>query len=324
MLHDSDLFGCVKPRTDVLLRGSAHAPRGEVTTLDTGVSVGPVKKRVRAWGDRRFQLGAGGRLELTPPAPFRAMALTWENAYGGRDLYAERKLAAPPRKTAESLDALMQEEAPGMFSYPRNEAGRGFFLALDLERLHGAPAPNLEDPDDPVLPARMLAEGPLDWLDRPAAACYEPIDWYTFPRAMFLVPPMWRAPGRPVHEVACGALGEQDLAKVDLGGPADARLYNCAPSGLAVARLEGGERVALQNLHPRHELLEFDLPGDRPRMVVELPGVGPREIEPSLQTVELRPEDDLVTLTWAGTMEVRAPYPDELLAQMRHMATWSR
>jgi hypothetical protein len=159
------------------------------------------------------------------------------------------------------------------------------------------------------------------------AACYAPIDAFTFPRAMFLIPPAFDPPARPVHELLIGALAREDMErKLDLRNliPTDRRMFNAAPAGLAVCRLEGGERVSLWNLHAAHDLLEFDLPADRPKLVLEPPGVAPRELPATLGTVLIEPDEGRVTLTWAGVLAVAAPYPDEMTASMRHAAMWPR
>jgi Uncharacterized protein conserved in bacteria (DUF2169) len=98
---------------------------------------------------------------------------------------------------------------------------------------------------------------------------------------------------------------------------------NGAPPGLAVCRLEGGERVSLRNLHREHALLEFDLPLAPRRMLLEPPGVAARELLPRLGAVLIEPDRDLVTLTWAGSLEVAAPYPVEMMEAMRHACVWS-
>ena len=50
--------------------------------------------------------------------------------------------------------------------YPRNGAGRGYFLDVHRERLEGAPLPTLEDPTDPV-DARAHPLRAADAVDRP-------------------------------------------------------------------------------------------------------------------------------------------------------------
>jgi hypothetical protein len=141
---------------------------------------------------------------------------------------------------------------------------------------------------------------------------------------MFLFPPELREARRPVHEIALGGLLREDLARRPLLlSPPDPRVHNCAPAGLAVCRLRGGERVRLWNLHPNHELLEFDLPGDEPRLVVELPGVGARDLAAVLHTVLIEPDADRVTLAWVGSLEVAIPYPEEMTRELRRAAIWS-
>jgi hypothetical protein len=136
---------------------------------------------------------------------------------------------------------------------------------------------------------------------------------------------MFDPPQRPVHELASGAVLQDDLKKkLDLRSVTSPRMYNSAPAGLAVCRLDGGERVSVWNMHARHELLEFDLPDDRPKLLLEPPGVAARELPALLQTVLVEPDEERVTLTWAGVLPVAMPYPGEMIATMRHAAVWSR
>jgi hypothetical protein len=312
-----------KPLTDVLVRGAARSLRGPVPVVETGVRVGAARKAVRAVGNRRIAVGIAG-LSFSSPEPFIEMPLLWDHAYGGRDQHAERLFAErEPRASFGLRDDLAPFKLQVL--YPRNGAGRGYALDLDRARLDGARAPNLEDPTDPVTPDRLLSVTTNDWIDRPVAACYEPIDVFTFPRAAFFIRPAFDPPARPVHEVSVGAVLREDLEKkLDLCNLTNPRMYNAAPAGLAVCRLEGAERVSLWNMHARHELLELDLPDDRPRLLIEPPGVAPRELRPLLQTVLVEPDADRVTLTWAGVLPVAMPYPEEMVASMRHGVVWSR
>jgi hypothetical protein len=303
--------------TDVLLTGSAHSTRGAVTSLETSLEVGAARKRVRVVGRRRVELAAGGQLSFTPPEGFIETPLVWDHAYGGRDGYAEERLA-PKRGFGADDDA-------GALSYPRNGSGRGYFLDVDRERLQGAEVPNLDDPTDPVTPDRLLSENAHDWIDRPVAACYEAMDVFTFPRAAFFIRPVFDAPKRSVHELASGAVLPEDLTRpFELRGPRQPRVYNRAPAGLAVCRLTGRERVKLTNLHREHARLEFDLPDDTPKLTLDLPGVGERGLEPILSTVSIEPDADRVVLTWAASMRVAAPYPEELTRAMRRVVRWER
>lgn len=304
-----------RPLTDVLVTARAHSRGRAARELNTAVAVGPVRKQIRVRGDRRVRLAAGGRLSATETEPFEVLPITWERAYGGRDRYAEKIQRAAPEPPPEQV--------LGAFAYPRNAGGRGFWADLDVERLDGELLPNLDDPHDPVEPGRLLAQDALDWIDRPAASAYAPIDELTFPRCAFhFLRADWRTPTRPIYELRYRVLSEADLRDRTLGEPPDPRVYQRAPTGLATHLLSGGERVSLYNLHPDHELVETDLPADRPQVLIEPPGTRAFELEPSLKMVHLEPEGQRVTMVWTADMEVAAMYPQELCASMRHGVMW--
>jgi hypothetical protein len=173
-------------------------------------------------------VGVGGSLSFSAPRVFTELRLVWDHAYGGRDQHAERCFAEKePRRQFGPSEIMSQMQVV----YPRNAAGRGYFLDIDRDRLQGTPAPNLEDPTDPVTPDRLLSATTVDWIDRPVAACYEPIDVFTFPRAAFLLRHAFDTPTRPVHELGTGALFREDLErKLDL---------RTGTRGCSTARLPG-------------------------------------------------------------------------------------
>ena len=105
-------------------------------------------------------------------------------------------------------------------------------------------------------------------------------------------------------------------------GPRNPRVYNAAPSGLAVCRLRGGERARLWNVHRERAFVEFDLPDDEPRLSLDVPGVGERKLAPVLTTVRIEPDADRVVLTWAAAFRVLAVYPDEMTRAMRRSVSW--
>src|SRR5689334_17388277 len=51
LAYEADLLG-VKTCTDVLVKGSAWAPNGKVTSIDIEMQAGPITKRLRVFGDR--------------------------------------------------------------------------------------------------------------------------------------------------------------------------------------------------------------------------------------------------------------------------------
>lgn len=77
--HDGDVAP-FKPRADLLLTGTCHAPDDGATRCDVTFQVGGWKKTLAVSGDRQWV--EDGR-RMTGPAPFRAVPLRWELAFGG-------------------------------------------------------------------------------------------------------------------------------------------------------------------------------------------------------------------------------------------------
>ena len=142
----------VKTGTDVLLLGSACAPRGRSTTEGrVSLRVGPVAREAVVSGDRRWENGPVGP-RPSAAEPFERMPLTWERAYGGVD----RDPRDPTRVDAE----------------PRNPAGAGFLRRTGSRPAAGTPLPNVEHPSD-----RVRSPG-----DRPAPLGFGPVAPHWLPR----------------------------------------------------------------------------------------------------------------------------------------------
>jgi hypothetical protein len=116
----------LKPGTDVVLVGEAYAPQGKpVPSSLVSVKVGPLRKVVQVFGDRRWKGGLGSP-SPSSPEPFLRMPLTYERAYGG----------------VHAVDAKRGK----VLSEPRNPVGRGFRGKRGASEMVGQPLPNLEDP----------------------------------------------------------------------------------------------------------------------------------------------------------------------------------
>ncbi len=325
LVTDSDLYGLQKPTTDILLAGSAFSHHGSVSELRTALIAGAARKSVLVTGDRVLRVGVDGTLSASAPQPFERMRLGWHRAYGGRDLGTEqarhnqgrtRSRTSPP-----SLEEVLEHAS---IAYPRNRQGRGFFVDRERRRLDGVPLPNLSDPEDPIELKRLLAVDPCDWIDRPMPAGYGPIGALTFPRCFrYGLGIVCSRRTLPVREIALGALRGHEVDALEEPRGADAHAFNCAPPGLATTRLFGGERIELFNLHRSAARFTFELPAERPRLVIEPPNAGSFELEAKLATVFIEPDEDRVTLTWAGATAAAGIYTPEACAQMRHAAIWN-
>ncbi len=143
----------VKPATDVVLIGHAHAPRVSTTEMQVGIRVGPVRKVVTVLGDR-YLVRRLGQVHRTAPEPFEKIPLIYERAFGGWD-------TRDPNSKVPHFE-------------PRNPVGTGFrhgsIFSDDQLRL-----PNVED----VLhPYQSYSDTPT-----PAGFGFIPPHWQ--PRAAF-------------------------------------------------------------------------------------------------------------------------------------------
>ncbi|MFP2930448.1 DUF2169 domain-containing protein [Pyxidicoccus sp. 3LG] len=120
----------LKPGTDVVLSGEAHAPGGKPTTSClVSVSVGSLRKDLRVTGERVW---TGGVLSPRPshPEPFVKMQLVYERAFGGVHV--------------------LDEKRGEVVGEARNPVGRGFRGRRRGSEMVGLPLPNLEAPDAPI------------------------------------------------------------------------------------------------------------------------------------------------------------------------------
>ena len=135
-------FAIFKPRADVTLTGTAHAPSGSATFMAVRFRLGSEEngfdRRVIVFGDRRWVTGLLGD-SASLPEPFTALPLVYERAFGGR----------------------------GVASNPVGTGHRSVAVRGELARL-----PNLEDPshlimshDDAPRPVGF-APIPAGWKER--------------------------------------------------------------------------------------------------------------------------------------------------------------
>ena len=85
LVYDADLLG-VKTKTDVLVRGSAWAPKGKsARSVDVEIKVGEIQKSLRVFGDRVWDTRLIRGVTLSEPKPFETIPIEFERAYGGWD-----------------------------------------------------------------------------------------------------------------------------------------------------------------------------------------------------------------------------------------------
>lgn len=141
----------IKPATDVLLFGSAVARRTGTRAMDVMLRVGPVRKIVRVYGERRWKRALLAK-SASDPLPFERVPLIWENSWGGTDVTPE------------------DEKHHG--AEPRNPVGRGYRARGSKLPWEDELCPSLEDPSDslggPGRKGTPAGFGPIGrgWLPR--------------------------------------------------------------------------------------------------------------------------------------------------------------
>jgi hypothetical protein len=203
-----------KPGTDVVAIGHAWAPRGQARELDVELAVGPVRRALRVFGERRWSEAAGA-VTLTPPLPFERVPLVYERAFGGADLSAP-----DPRDHEVEL---------------RNPVGVGL-VARRSRALDGTPLPNLEDP------AALIG----DPGDRPEPAGFGFIGRGWQPRAALAgtYDAAWSAERAPLlpddfDERFYHGAHPRLVSRGHLRGDEEVRLVHLGPGGAARFRLPG-------------------------------------------------------------------------------------
>jgi hypothetical protein len=139
----------LKPATDVLLVGSAHAPGGRPAPyFGVSLAVGRLRKVVHVFGDRVWRAGIASAAP-SAPVPAAEVPLVWERAWGGRHDLGDGRFLADLR----------------------NPVGVGFRGKRGLGEMNGTPVANLEDPRRPL---RTLADDPVPAAFGPVAPSWLP------------------------------------------------------------------------------------------------------------------------------------------------------
>lgn len=141
-----------KPWVDLIVLGFAR-PRGgaSVPSMTVTLSAGSFRHELRVTGNRRWEKTVFG-FRPTEPVPFRAMPLTWANAFGG-----------------------ISKCPTGPVPWPDNAGGKGF--VFETEDAEGVELPNVEDP-------ACLVREPTDWPKPAGWAPYPLTGGYRLKRLM--------------------------------------------------------------------------------------------------------------------------------------------
>ena len=165
--YDSD-FAFFKPRADVTLVGTCHAPGGQpVPACYAGFSVGGLTKRLAVIGDRAWAGGIGSK--PTDPAPFATMPLRWERSFGGAEF--------TPNPYGRGAARVAGADGTPVWPLPNIENPNQYLVSPDQR-----PAPAGFGPLAASLPQRRSALGTYDdaWAKDRWPGFPEDFDWGYF------------------------------------------------------------------------------------------------------------------------------------------------
>jgi len=258
-----------KPRADVVIAGSAHAPGGQpVPYLDLGVRVADRRAGVRVFGDRVWEKES----RASKPVPFATMELSAERAFGG---------VSPSGGFCEE-----------------NPVGKGFVVVGKKQEAVGAPLPNIEAIEQPI----------RTWDDHPKPVGFGVYPRTAQPRLGFLgtYDRAWREKRSPLPPedfrfdyFNCAYPWLQFDGY--LRGDEEVELIHLTPDGRLLFRLPGVQlRLDVSRFAPT-------LPGVAGGVGQEdTPPAGPpaEALRTVLDTLVLFPEDNRCALVWRGHCRV--------------------
>ncbi len=161
----------------------------------------------------------------------------------------------------------------------RNPVGTGYVSPGASGDLEGQALPQLEDPSEPL---QQLGERP-----RPVGFGFVSRSWSPRTALAGTYDAAWRAERAP-------------LLPLDF----DDRFFLGAPSGLSLARLDGGEQVAARGVLPGAGAFEFVVPRRAIEVRIEM-GAAATPHRARLDTMVVEPERRRILLTYRASVPVR-------------------
>ena len=183
-----------------------------------------------------------------------------------------------------------------------------------------------EFPFDPVTPDRMVVGRPEEWFRAPLPAGFDWCSRMWFPWTAYLG--VGRLPEEAdeliwetrMNWVAPGISRWPDLIETPaLLTPA---FFQGASPGMSLPDLPLGSTVQLSNLHPEYPVFPVTVPHDPPRACLELQAGSWTELQPRLNAMVIRPDEEEVVMVWRADVERPREYMPADLAGMARWVGW--
>ncbi|MBK9265894.1 MAG: DUF2169 domain-containing protein [Polyangiaceae bacterium] len=271
----------------VTASGMVYGPARPPFVVAVSLRVGDVLRRVAVFGDRRWERAFGGDLVPSDPAPFDALPLAFDRAYGG-------KFDMPP-----GPDPLTGFPHPGgTMAFAKNPEGRGFYL--DAASAEDGLLPNIE------LPEKLVQK----WDDRPEPAGFAPCPELVALRMTddFLLRMTGLRPESPPPEWTPATFAPH-MPVVAM------RAIHHAPGRLIFPTVPAGTRIELTGLGRKP--LRFDVPGP-PAKVVTASSNAPNAptgspLRSELRSIHIDADERHVLFAHGYTMTYRRDFAPEWL-----------
>ncbi|HFU74356.1 MAG TPA: DUF2169 domain-containing protein [Helicobacteraceae bacterium] len=272
-----------KIATDVVFNATAYAPNEQTAQqIIASVMIGKHRKDLLITGHRIAHYQPNKPPLFSEPEPFLTIPLTYENAYGGVDVYSDPETSC---------------------AYIRNPIGKGFAIKNTATSINQLALPNIECIDDQLTPERLVTEHFMHWENQPLPDGFA---WFAKnwqPRSQYagIMPA-----DRPTEQELRAAYSkfipeEQQLLYQQTTLPdMDFRFFNGASSNLALPYLQGDETIKTRHITPYGDYM-FQLPNDKPQIILDI-GNGIQQPESILHTVMVHLDDYEVDLTWRAAI----------------------
>jgi len=320
---DSDLYP-FKPGTDVVVQGHAYSYSDRLNLVEARVQLEDATRAIRVHGDRQLDWHQG-RARFTESAPFDAMPIRYDRAYGGYDVFMD---TAP----GEHVTQIMAERSPDerwdaatRQYYPRNPSGCGYIANLSASASEGLKVPNLEFPFDVITPERLAVGSADHWMQAPLAAGFDWIDPSWFPRIAYLgLTPEYSLPEEGVREVNQGwatpnLLEHRSVLQLHL----HPTFQHGASPCLIRKQLQPSAQIRLNNLFPDHPERLIQLTSKSPKVNIQLTASQSLETVSRLGAVVIQPDENRVIEVWSARATVTRPYGANELENMTWALQWN-
>ena len=325
--HDSDLY-YFKPYTDIVVKGKARSVK-KVKSFMASVEIAKAKSNLELIGNRKVYRKNTGALTFDEPESIAEIPLTYQYAYGGKDLLAEKPLRDkiendPSLKYSKNILEIMQGSP---YRYPRNPLGKGYVIEPHAETLETLELPNIEDPNNKLTPNSLICKSPHNWHRMPVPVCTDWVSPGWFPRigyyGLYDLPP---ALDENIYEIKNGWADLNVLQSKFRIKEAqfNFRFCNGASLGLQTNYLQGGEQCRLTNIHPNKKEFVFQLPKEQPQIKVDGRNGKLLKTAPNMHSVIIEPDQKKLSIVWCGSATAIRPYFEEELKMMPFEVKWRK